>query len=188
MSFFPQNLKYLRKMARLSQEQLAEQLGLNRGNITSYEKGTAHPAIKKLISMSNFFGISVNDLYEIQIENTTLYKGKDGRLKSMDQLILEEADILTSKRENSSVLELHPMDYKTNANNFREAFTDFKSLMENRNSSIMLVSNEIKKIVDDYTSLANLLENILYSNAVLIEKLEILEEENQQLKSKQTAS
>lgn len=181
MSFFPQNLKYLRKMARLSQEQLAEKLGLNRGNITSYEKGTAHPAIKKLISMSNFFGISVNDLYEVEIENTSLYKGKDGRLKSMDQLIREDVTG-REKSGDASLLKLKPTDYKSNAHSFREAFTDFKSLMENRNSSMMLVSNEIKRMVDDYNNLADLLENILYSNAVLIEKLEKLEEENQQLK------
>lgn len=175
MSFFPQNLKYLRKTAHFSQEQLAEQLGLNRGNIASYEKGTAHPTIKKLLIISKFFGISVSNLYEKRVENTPLYKGKNGLLKSVKKLAESEESLI-----NVEMIEAD--DLKKNATDFREAFDDFRGIIKNRHSSMQLVSKEMERMVKDYKQMADLFENILHSNAVLIDQLGKLEEENKALK------
>ena len=46
----------------MSQEELALQIGLNRGNIASYENGSAEPKIGNLLRMAEFFGISLIDL------------------------------------------------------------------------------------------------------------------------------
>ena len=56
------NIRHLRKQLSLSQEDLAGKLGLNRGNIASYEKGTAEPKICNLLNLSNFYQVSVIDL------------------------------------------------------------------------------------------------------------------------------
>lgn len=64
MSFIPQNLRYLRKLAELSQQALAEKVGLNRGNIASYEKGVAEPNTKNLLKIVRFFNIDVIDFVE----------------------------------------------------------------------------------------------------------------------------
>ena len=56
------NIRHLRKQLSLSQEDLAKQLNLNRGNIASYEKGTAEPKICNLINIANFYQVSVIDL------------------------------------------------------------------------------------------------------------------------------
>ena len=56
------NLRVMRKKLRMSQEELAMQIGLNRGNIASYEKGTAEPKICNLLRIAKFFRISVLDL------------------------------------------------------------------------------------------------------------------------------
>jgi transcriptional regulator with XRE-family HTH domain len=61
-NFLPQNLRNLRKRMNLSQEQFAKRIGLNRGNIASYEKGTAEPKICNLLKMANLFGVSILDL------------------------------------------------------------------------------------------------------------------------------
>ena len=53
------NLRYLRKNKGLSQAALAEQLGLNRGNIASYEKGVAEPNLSNLLKMVRFFEVDV---------------------------------------------------------------------------------------------------------------------------------
>lgn len=60
--FLPQNIRCLRKRQRWSQEELAQRVGLNRGNIASYEKGTAEPKICNLLKISNIFQISILDL------------------------------------------------------------------------------------------------------------------------------
>ncbi len=60
--FLGNNIRCLRKRMSLSQEELAFKIGLNRGNIASYEKGIAEPKICNLLKFSNFFGVSILDL------------------------------------------------------------------------------------------------------------------------------
>ena len=57
-----ENLRALRKRMKWSQEELAERLGLNRGNIASYESGTAEPKICNLVKIARIFNISIFDL------------------------------------------------------------------------------------------------------------------------------
>ncbi|WP_116106460.1 helix-turn-helix domain-containing protein [Lewinella sp. IMCC34191] len=60
-NFIASNLKLLRKSAGWSQTELAERVGLNRGNIASYESGCAEPSICKLLRISNLFDITTRD-------------------------------------------------------------------------------------------------------------------------------
>lgn len=60
--YLPHNIRCLRKRRNLSQEELANQVGLNRGNIASYEKGTAEPKICNLLKLSHLFEVSIIDL------------------------------------------------------------------------------------------------------------------------------
>lgn len=60
--YLNQNIRALRKKLNLSQEELAMRVGLNRGNIASYENGTAEPKICNLLKLSQIFGVSVIDL------------------------------------------------------------------------------------------------------------------------------
>ncbi|MEM7573217.1 MAG: helix-turn-helix transcriptional regulator [Bacteroidota bacterium] len=61
-NFIPSNIRLLRKRHGWSQQELAERVGLNRGNIASYESGTAEPKICKLLRISQLFGLSSRDL------------------------------------------------------------------------------------------------------------------------------
>lgn len=45
---FNENLKYLRKQANLTQEQLAEELNVSRQDITKWESGQSMPDIEKI--------------------------------------------------------------------------------------------------------------------------------------------
>jgi transcriptional regulator with XRE-family HTH domain len=56
------NLRSLRRRMKWSQEELADKVGLNRGNIASYENGTAEPKICNLVKFAHLFNISVFDL------------------------------------------------------------------------------------------------------------------------------
>lgn len=61
-NYIAQNIRLLRKRMGLSQQDLAERVGLNRGNIASYESGTAEPKICKLLRISKLFEINTHDL------------------------------------------------------------------------------------------------------------------------------
>jgi len=56
------NIRFLRKQMKLSQEELGKRIGLNRGNIASYENGSAEPKICNLLKLSNLFGVAILDL------------------------------------------------------------------------------------------------------------------------------
>ena len=59
---FSEKLTDLRRKAGLSQEQLADRLGVTRQSVSKWESGTAMPELVKLISLSELFGVSVDYL------------------------------------------------------------------------------------------------------------------------------
>lgn len=63
-SYLPSNIRLLRKQKKWSQGELAEKIGLNRGNIASYENGTAEPKICNLLKMAHLFGVNLLTLIQ----------------------------------------------------------------------------------------------------------------------------
>ena len=66
-----EKLYKLRKNSGLSQEQLAEQLNVSRQAISKWEQGTAVPESEKLITISNYFGVTVDYLLKEDTADTT---------------------------------------------------------------------------------------------------------------------
>lgn len=62
MSYFSANLKYLRGKRDLSQQGLADAIGVKKSNIGSWEEGRATPNLEILVKMANYFSISMQDL------------------------------------------------------------------------------------------------------------------------------
>lgn len=59
---FSEKLYLLRKKSGLSQEQLAEQLGVSRQAISKWESGQSVPECDRLIVISSYFKVSLDDL------------------------------------------------------------------------------------------------------------------------------
>jgi len=94
-SILATNIRHLRKQLRLSQEDLAKRLGgLNRGNIASYEKGTAEPKICNLLNLSHFYKVSVIDLTSSDLQCPvalgTARNNYQYELKEEDKAVLEK--------------------------------------------------------------------------------------------------
>lgn len=64
---FDENLQNLRKMKGMSQEQLAEQLGVSRQAISKYESGNGYPETEKLIAICEIFDCSMDVLIKGKI-------------------------------------------------------------------------------------------------------------------------
>ncbi|HIT07522.1 MAG TPA: helix-turn-helix transcriptional regulator [Candidatus Merdivicinus faecavium] len=52
----------LRRKSGLSQEQLAEKVGVSRQAVSKWETGASVPELDKLLALSEFFGVSVEEL------------------------------------------------------------------------------------------------------------------------------
>lgn len=64
VTFFSQNLIFLRNQlpAKVSQEKLAEELGMKKSTLGTYETGRAEPRHRDLIRIAEFFKVNVDDL------------------------------------------------------------------------------------------------------------------------------
>ncbi len=93
--YLQQNIRCLRKSLNLSQEELAQRIGLNRGNIASYEKGTAEPKICNLLKLAKLFKVSIIDLTQKDLSNINLaeYKSSVKNFDSTELELIEEFDL-----------------------------------------------------------------------------------------------
>jgi len=78
-----EKLYKLRKNSGLSQEQLAEKLNVSRQAISKWESGTAVPESEKLVTISNYFGVSVVYLLKDDEE----VKGTDSIVEEKPKMI-----------------------------------------------------------------------------------------------------
>ena len=62
MNYISKNIKHLRKLKKLSQERLAEELKVTRSRIGSYEENRSAPTIEFLITFSDYFKIPIDIL------------------------------------------------------------------------------------------------------------------------------
>jgi len=56
------NIKFLRKSRELTQDQLADKLGVNRAMIGSYEEGRAIPKLPVLQDLAHYFNLTIDEL------------------------------------------------------------------------------------------------------------------------------
>ena len=59
---FNQNLQKLRAEKNISQEQLADKIGVSRQSVSAWESGKSSPELEKLVAISNLFNLSLDEL------------------------------------------------------------------------------------------------------------------------------
>lgn len=106
MTKISQNIKFLRKRERLTQEQLAEKIGIKRSLLGAYEEGRADPRLNNLLAISRIFNVSVDQLISTDINEETIASATTGgsNLKVLS---------ITVDRDNKENIELVP--YKASA-------------------------------------------------------------------------
>ena len=62
MKLFMQRLKELRLEKEMSQQELGKIVNMSKMAISHWEKGNSEPSISQLITLSNFFDISIDYL------------------------------------------------------------------------------------------------------------------------------
>ena len=99
-----ENIKENRKKLNLTQEKLAEVLGVTVGAVHKWETGMCAPELSMLVKMASFFEVSVDVLLGYEVENNSLSEMVK-RLKdcgdSKNEEGLEIADIAVKKYPNN---------------------------------------------------------------------------------------
>jgi transcriptional regulator with XRE-family HTH domain len=81
---FSENLKKIRKEHNLSQEELADELGVSRQAISKWESSTAYPEMDKIIALCDKFDLNIDDLLHRDIKEV---KGEEESKKKINNYI-----------------------------------------------------------------------------------------------------
>ncbi len=67
-NMFGDNLKYLREIKKISQQQAADDLGLPRTTLGDYERNHTEPSITTLVLIAKYFKVALDDLLKHQLD------------------------------------------------------------------------------------------------------------------------
>lgn len=149
--FLHQNIRLLRKQLKLSQEELANRVGLNRGNIASYENGTAEPKICNLLKLSNLFGISIIDLTQKNLQHHSQLSEANAKFQKLNANEIELMVQFTKRAEElQSVIQSIHTCFQFKAKNMEQS------------KEMMIIAMKFEELFDAS-------ENLLHNHHALIE-------------------
>ena len=61
---FPENLQFLRAQNSVTQEQLAEQLGVSRQSVSKWESGNSFPEMETLLRICDLYSVNLDALLD----------------------------------------------------------------------------------------------------------------------------
>lgn len=82
---FGENLQKLRKEKGISQEQLAEQLGVTRQSVSKWESGASYPEMDKIVALCNMFHCDLDVLINKDVMEERERKDASGVVKNLFQ-------------------------------------------------------------------------------------------------------
>jgi transcriptional regulator with XRE-family HTH domain len=151
--FLSENLRILRKRMSLSQEELADKIGLNRGNIASYENGTAEPRICNLVKFAHLFNISVFDLTHSNLKDDFSY---------------QRALLLNNSHKNGTIERQEMEKFVKAADDFNNAVKGLNCLYRIKSGNSENNDGEAQILKDHFDQLYGLTQHILQSYNELI--------------------
>lgn len=96
---FGDNLRNLRKSKKISQERLAEKVGVSRQSVSKWERGEAYPEMNNILSLCEIFHCKINDLVhedlididslgeDVKMSVVKFKKKKQNRVKGLSKAI-----------------------------------------------------------------------------------------------------
>lgn len=151
----PGNIRHLRKTLSLSQEDFSKKVGLNRGNIASYENGTAEPKICSLLKIADLFKVAMIDLVLRDLTEPTNYNmamTAFQRQSTRDKQVLDKQHVIAEEIEKvieslhhchafkvKEIDENGPRELKAMAHSFEELYHVSKQLLKNHQKLLNFV-------------------------------------------------
>ncbi len=176
---FGENLYNLRKKQKISQEKLAEKIGVSRQSVSKWENGTAYPEMNRIFELCKIFHCKLNDLVndnfldfdsldkEVKMSVVKFSKDKQNKLKIVSKTIsicsklLQVITIIISAVMIMNMLFIPSVINNTNVNNGSIIVVD-KNVMEFNLDEMTI--NTIVNVFEEHSKL----EIILYTEIIMI--------------------
>jgi transcriptional regulator with XRE-family HTH domain len=110
MTYFAQNLKFLREEHKLSQQEIANIMGIKQTTYSNYERGNTEPSLDLLLKFSKIFRTSLDMLAGVALD-VALIGDKDTR--AFYKETAEKANIGESQVIEKSIAEIYKKAMKT---------------------------------------------------------------------------
>ncbi|MGN0462615.1 MAG: helix-turn-helix transcriptional regulator [Ruminococcus sp.] len=104
---FAEKLKTIRKQAGMSQEKLAEKIGVSRQAITKWEGDNGTPDIENIMAISAIFNVSIDELFS---NEKSIKRQKDFLYESVTEYDIEQAKRYDMKLGGANTLVLSGYD------------------------------------------------------------------------------
>ena len=176
---FGENLYNLRKKQKISQEKLAEKIGVSRQSVSKWENGTAYPEMNRIFELCKIFHCKLNDLVndnildfdsldeEVKMSVVKFNKEKQKKLKivsktiSICSRILQVITIIISAVMIMSMLFIPSIINNAYVNNESIIIAD-KNIMEFNLDE--MTTNTIVNVFNEHSKL----EIVLYTEIIMI--------------------
>lgn len=176
---FDENLYNLRKTQKISQEKLAEKIGVSTQSVSKWENGTAYPEMNRIFELCKIFHCKLNDLVndnildfdsldkEVKMSVVKFNKEKQNKLKIVSKTIsifskmLQVITIIISAVMIMSMLFIPSVINNTNVDNGSIIVAD-KNVMEFNLDQ--MTTNTIVNVFEEHSKL----EIILYTEIIMI--------------------
>jgi transcriptional regulator with XRE-family HTH domain len=169
MSFFSKNLRHLRTLENLSQEALAGMLALNRGNIASYEKGTAEPNISNLMRIARFFNVDPAELVETDLERNReilVILGEHTKETDFDG---QDREVITGELQKQLKISRDTIEsFRNRSDEMMKILEGFRQFHKYKMESGGELTEDMKQMALDYERLMGVLDEVLRSNQKLM--------------------
>lgn len=176
---FGENLYNLRKKQKITQEKLAEKIGVSRQSVSKWENGTAYPEMNRIFELCKIFHCKLNDLVnenildfdsldkEVKMNVVKFNKDKQNKLKIVSKTIsicskmLQVITIIISAVMIMCMLFIPSVINNTNTDNERIIVAD-KNVMEFNLDE--MTTNTIVNVFKEHSKS----EIILYTEIIMI--------------------
>ncbi len=154
------NIRILRKMKGLNQEQLAEKLNIKRSNIAAYETKNVEPRLRIILELARFFDISISALLQEELDpNAPIPPFLDPEAET-------EVEV--------SVVNLDTKDvniFIDKSMSIKKILEGFKSFYNFRKSKLKDLTPQNQKIIFDIENFIHLMEDLIAHNESMISML-----------------
>ena len=156
-----QNIRYLRRTSKMSQEDFANQLGIKRSNIAAYESKNVEPRLRVVLEIAKYFDVSVKSLINRDIENSSevsTFNTIENTGKSSDMSL----DI----NDNVDVTEFIQKSIR-----IKKVLEGFKSFYAFKKNALTDMSPDKEKLIFDIDNFMHLIEHLLSYNETIIQAI-----------------
>lgn len=155
------NIKHLRKLNNLSQEELAAKLGIKRSNIAAYESKNVEPRLRIVLELARLFDLSVKSLIEKKLEDGVefpKFNNKQFQNTSSSQQLDIEGNTDVSMFIDKSI-------------KIRKVLEGFKAFYTFKKNNINNLTADKEKLIFDIDNFVQLMEHLLAYNETVIKAI-----------------